>query len=70
MYVKVKVITESKKESVIIKGENITVNVKEKASMGEANRRVIAIISSIFPKKKIKLVKGQRSKSKIFFIDD
>lgn len=70
MYVKVKVITESKKESVMIKGEKITVNVKERASMGEANRRVRDIISSIFPQKKIQLVKGQKSKSKIFLVND
>lgn len=70
MYVKVKVITESKKESVIIKGDKIAVNVKEKASAGEANRRVREIISSLFPQKEIKLIKGQKSKSKIFFVND
>ncbi len=71
MYVKVKVVPSSRKEKIFwIKEREAVIEIKEKPLRGEVNRRVTEIISSIFPQKRVKLVKGQKSKSKIFKIDE
>ncbi len=71
MYIKVKVFPESKKEEVFRESEDmLIIRVKEKPSMGAANKRVREILSSIFFGKRVELTKGHKSKSKIFKINE
>jgi len=71
MLIKVKVFPEEKKEAIIKKSEDsYLVKVKEKAKMGRANERVREILSAYFAVVlgKVRLVKGGKSRNKIFDI--
>ena len=68
--IKVKVEPGSDEETVLKKNDRLIIKVKKKAERGEANRRVIKILSLIFPQKGIELIKGSKSKNKIFKIHD
>lgn len=71
MYIKVKVRTESKKESFErVKEDSFNVSVKEEARNGWANERVIQILKKELNKKNVRLVSGHTSPSKIFSIED
>jgi len=65
---KVRVLPDSGREEVIRKEDKIVIKVKEKAVHGKANKKVFKILSLIFPGKRIELVKGFKSKNKIFKI--
>ena len=67
---KVKVKPGSKEEEVIRKKDRLIIRVKEKAQGGDANERVFEILSLIFPQKGIELVKGSKSRNKIFKIHE
>lgn len=70
MYIKVKVVTESKIEKFQkITDDSFKVSVREKAEFNLANKRVIEILRENFSSKSIKLVSGHHSPSKIFSID-
>lgn len=69
MYLKIKTHPNSKKEKIIKKSENsFEVYIKERAERGLANKAVIKTLSSYLkvPAGKLKLVKGAKSKNKIF----
>lgn len=69
MYLKIKTHPNSKKEKIIQKAEDsFEVYVKEKAERGLANKAVIKVLSSYFkvPAGKFKLIKGAKSRNKIF----
>ncbi len=68
--IRVKVKTGQKKEKVTRKSDQLILKLKEEAKRGEANRRIFKILSLIFPEKRIELVKGSKSKNKIFKIYD
>jgi len=71
MLIKVKVSTGLKKEEIIKKSEDsFELKVKEKPVRGEANKRVVEILSLYFkiPKGKIRIVKGSKQRNKIFKI--
>jgi len=68
MFLKVKAITECKKEEVKEGKENcFSVFVKEKAEQGKANERIIELLSLHLkiPKEKLVIVKGRKGRSKI-----
>lgn len=71
MYIKVKVKTESKKESFekSKKDDEYLINVKEEARNGWANERVLEILKTEFKTNNIRLVSGHTSPSKIFSIE-
>ena len=72
MYVKVKVFTNAKKESVEKIGENrFETRVKPKAERNMANRRVLEIIAEYFkiPVSKIRIINGHQSPSKMLSVD-
>ncbi len=69
-FLRVKVDPESSSEDILWQGKKLILKIKEKAEMGKANKRVLNILSFIFPKKSIELVKGHKSKNKIFKIYD
>ena len=69
MLIKVRVFPSSKKEEIVKKSEDsFEIKVKEKPVRGEANRRVIEILSLYLkiPEKEIKLIKGFKERNKIF----
>lgn len=69
MLIKVKVSPNSKKEEIIEKLKNsFNIKVKEKPIQGKANKAVINVLSLYYkiPKDKIKIVKGLKSRNKIF----
>ena len=71
MLIKVKVFPYSKKEEIIKKAEeSFEIKVKEKPVRGEANKRVIEILSLYLkiPEKEIRLIKGFKERNKIFEI--
>ena len=72
MYIKVKVATGTKRESVIEKSEGIfEISVKEKAQRNEANARVIELIAKHLnaPKNKVKIANGHHRKNKLIIVD-
>lgn len=72
MLIRVKVHPESKKDEIIKKRENgFEVRVKEKAEQGRANEKVLQILSDYFKLEpnKFRLIKGGKSRSKIFEIN-
>lgn len=72
MYIHVKVVTGSKKESLKkIKDDHLAISVKEPALRNLANRRVLELIEGHFglSKGKARLISGHHSPSKIVRID-
>ena len=73
MYVKVRVKTGQKKESVLEDSKgNLQVSVKEKAERNSANARVIKIIAERLgvPVKKVRIVSGHHSPSKMIVVSE
>lgn len=69
MFIKVKTHPGSKKEKIIRTSEDsFEVYIKEKAERGLANKAVVKVLSSYLkvPAGKLRLVKGAKSRSKIF----
>ena len=71
MFINVKVFPDSKKESVVRKSENsFEIRVKEKAEQNLANKAAIkALVFKLgISPAKLRLIKGAKSRSKIFDI--
>jgi uncharacterized protein (TIGR00251 family) len=71
MFIKVKVSPGCKKDEIIKKKDDeFEVKVKEKAEEGRANRAVIKVLADYFKidESRIKLVKGFKTRNKIFEI--
>lgn len=71
MYIKVKVKTEAKKETIKEKVKNsFEISIKQKAERNIANRRILEIISLYLsiPKNKIRIISGHHSSNKILDI--
>jgi uncharacterized protein YggU (UPF0235/DUF167 family) len=70
MYLKLKVIPDSKQEKVEqLKDDEYRIWVKAPAENNHANIRVLEIIRGMHPNKKVRLVSGHTSPSKIVSID-
>lgn len=72
MFIKVKVKTKAKKDSVTKKGEDtFFVSVKEKPEGGLANEKVVELLREYLKvyNKDVRIVKGHHSQSKIINID-
>lgn len=71
MYIKVKVVVDSKKELIEkLEEDSFRVWVKAPAERGLANSRVRELLCEEFKTKNIRLVSGHTSPSKIFSIDN
>ena len=71
MYIKVRVIAGSKKEKVTKESEDhFIISVKEKAERNLANGRILEIISDIYKTKKVKIISGHHSPSKLLSVGD
>jgi uncharacterized protein (TIGR00251 family) len=71
MLIKVKVFANSKKEEVIQKSsDSFEIKVRAKPTEGKANRAVTEALASFLklPKNKIRLIRGFRTRNKIFQI--
>ncbi|MEO0253793.1 MAG: DUF167 domain-containing protein [candidate division WOR-3 bacterium] len=71
MIIRVKVFTESKRDEIFKISENsFEIKVREKPIKGEANKKVIKILSDYFkvPESKIRIIKGFKERNKIFEI--
>ena len=69
MLIKIKAFPGSKKEEIIKKSDDsFEVKIKEKAEKGRANKKIMEILASYFKTKKIKLIKGGKTKNKIIKI--
>ncbi len=70
MYVKVKIITGSRREVVTkIQEDLYDVSVKEKPLNNNANRRLLEIMHEIFKNSSIRIISGHHSPSKILSIE-
>lgn len=70
MYLKLKVIPDSKNEKVEqLKDDEYRVWVKAPAENNKANTRVLEIIRELYVNKRVRLVSGHTSPSKIISID-
>lgn len=70
MYLKLKVIPDSKIEKVEkVKDDEYRMWVKAPAEMNRANTRVLEIMREMHPNKRVRLVSGHTSPSKIVSID-
>lgn len=72
MLIKIRATTGAKKESVrVMPKDTLAITVKEKAERNMANERIIQLVAAHFnvAVKKVRIIKGRRSPSKIFSID-
>lgn len=70
MYLKLKVIPDSKQEKVEqVKDDEYRIWVKVPAENNRANTRVLEVIRELYPNTKIRLVSGHTSPSKIVSVD-
>lgn len=70
MYLKLKVVPDSKIEKIEqLKDDEYRVWVKAPAEMGLANSRVLELVREMFQNKKVRLVSGHTSPSKIVSVD-
>jgi len=73
MLLKVKVFPCAKKERVVKKTDDaFEIETKEKPERGQANKRVVELLSSYLsvPEQRIRLVKGAKERNKIFEIKE
>ncbi len=71
MYIKVRVKTGQKKESVLEKTKtSFSISVKEKAERNAANARVVRIVAERLgiPAKKVRIISGHRAPSKLLSV--
>lgn len=70
MYIKVKVTPESKHDKIEqVKSDEYRICVKVSAENNKANLRVLEMLRDHFPNKRIHLVSGHRSPSKILSVE-
>ncbi|MEN9337729.1 MAG: hypothetical protein RIQ41_43 [Candidatus Parcubacteria bacterium] len=70
MYLKLKVIPDSKQENIEqLKDDEYRIWVKAPAENNRANERVLEIMRDMFKEKRIRLVSGHTSPSKIVSVD-
>lgn len=70
MYIKLRVITDSKKELVEkISDDTLRVNVKEPAEMNRANSRILTLMKEYFKTNDVRLISGHHSPSKIIAVE-
>ncbi|MFA5050505.1 MAG: DUF167 domain-containing protein [Patescibacteria group bacterium] len=73
MLIKVKVFPNSKKENIVQKSKDgFEIKTKEKPERGQATKRVITMLAMHFnlPESKIRLIRGAKTRNKIFDIID
>ncbi len=70
MYIKLRVLTESKIEKIDeISKDTLRVYVKDKAENNRANNRILELMKDYFKTNNIRLISGHHSPSKIISVD-
>lgn len=71
MFIKIKVLTDSKKDKIIKKSSDyFEISVMEPAERGMANKKVIELLRKEFKEyNKLKIIKGHHSSSKIISLE-
>jgi uncharacterized protein YggU (UPF0235/DUF167 family) len=70
MYIHIRVLANQKEESVEKIAENkYKIKIKQKAQKNMANARILEILSQIYNTKKIRIISGQHSPSKLVSVD-
>ena len=70
MYIKVRVTANAKVEKLTKKSDDhFIISVREKAEANQANKRIIEIVGGIYKTKKVRIVSGHHSPSKILAVD-
>ena len=70
MYIKVRVIADARSEKVVRESDDhFVISVKEKARANLANGRILRIISDIYKNKKVRIISGHHSPSKLLSVD-
>lgn len=70
MYLKIKVITESRNEKIeILKDDSWKIWVKVKAENNRANEKVLELVRETYPNQSVRIVSGHHSPSKIVSIN-
>ena len=70
MYIKLKVITDSKKELIEkISEDTFRVYVKEPAEMNRANSRILTLMKEYFKTNDVRLISGHHSPAKIIAVE-
>lgn len=73
MYIKVRVRTDAKKESITETGEQrLDVAVREPAQQNRANRRVVQLVAEHYgvTPGNVRIISGQRSHTKMFAVNE
>lgn len=72
MYIHVKVITNSRKETITKEGDvHYVMHIRQPAERNLANKRIIEIISVLYPTMKyIRIISGHHSSSKIISVEE
>lgn len=73
MFIKVRVFPDSKQEEIIEKSkDNFEIRVKERASQGKANKKVLEVLVNFLKitKSGIRLIKGRKQRNKIFEVKE
>lgn len=69
-YIKVQVLSGSKKEAITEKGDVLYISVREKAKQGAANRRMLELARVHFGAgRRVRIVSGHHSPHKIISVD-
>lgn len=67
MFIKVKAFPQSKQEKIEEKASNsFDIYVREEASDGKANKRIIEIMRGLFKGQNLRLIAGHKTQNKIF----
>lgn len=71
MYIHIKAKTEATKEEVVkISADHYEISVREPAKRNLANRRILTIISGLFPGKLVRIINGHHSSGKLVSVED
>lgn len=71
MLIKVRVTVDARAEKVVKKSDDLyAVSVREAAERGEANGRVLELLKSMFPGKRVKLISGHHKPGKIIEVGE
>ena len=72
MIIKVKIFPGSRKEEIVKERNSFEIKIKEEPREGKANKAVVSLLANYFniSENKIKLIKGFRTRNKIFKINE
>ena len=70
MYIRIRVKTEQNVEKLtMVKDDHYDISVKEKATQNRANKRIIELFSQHFKGRRVRIVSGHHSPSKIIDVE-